>query len=145
MWGRRTVQVPTVESVLKRASRYERNHVRCARYLRADDGLDYCPPCARKAAAEKGTTVCVPDQSADHDTVPTCDRCNKWLRGCLTSYGLREELNALEESFNPRKDMDCWLWSLCETAAPNGTPEQARLMALLEAKTSARKSARRKD
>lgn len=118
-----------IASILKRASVFDKNHVKQPYYLEPDFGETYCLRCAMKEAANGGGDLQIGDSSANHDTLCICDVCGVMLDGWLTDWGAMEELCVLEESgFNIRKGEDCYIWSLCENSFIEGTNESNRLI-----------------
>jgi hypothetical protein len=119
-----------VETILDRANRFENNHVRALYHVKPDNGNHYCRCCANREVA-CGLFSC--DQAADHDVVPTCYKCQKWLCGVLTVNGAKDILEYFEESgFNPRTGQDCWLWSLCnDSFTADEIEQQQRLHSLI--------------
>jgi len=122
----------TISTIFDRANAFQKKHVLWAYYVDPDNGLDFCEKCAHAEVSRgKAERVCVADQSADHDSPPTCYECHRWLQGFLTDYGAREELACLEEDgFNARRHQDCWLWSLCANAFLEDSDEYRRLLAV---------------
>lgn len=135
-------QQARVDTILRRASVYERKHVAQGYYIEDKDGRDpgeeWCRRHATQEAellsekepAREWEIVCV-DNSANHDSPYRCEKCGKYLYGWLTDYGAEEELEYLEtEGFNARKGEHCYLWMLCENSFLQDSDEYRRLLKL---------------
>lgn len=126
--------------IKERAALYEEKHVERGYYFIPDHGETACYACKekfrKKGFVRDGVTFeCRrEDPDWDRDNLPRCDLddagCGKILYGWVTMYGAREELAALEESFDIRNHRDCYLWTVVENTLVPGTELHDRLLAV---------------
>lgn len=89
----------------------------------ADDGSDYCRPCAlievmkevarfrrlpKTEKRKRDKPSLDGGWSVEHDSTPFCESCGALLEGCLTDYGCEAELDHFTEyGFDIASDDDC--------------------------------------